>query len=52
MVVKGMNRDTAWYSIIDSEWPAIEAGFERWLAEDNQQPGGQLKTLEACRASA
>jgi RimJ/RimL family protein N-acetyltransferase len=51
MVVKGMNRDTAWYSIIDSEWPAIAAGFERWLAEDNQQPGGQLKTLEACRAS-
>ena len=31
-VVKGKNRDTAWYSIIDSEWPARKAAFERWLA--------------------
>ena len=34
-VVKGENRDTAWYSIIDSEWPARKAAFERWLAPDN-----------------
>jgi RimJ/RimL family protein N-acetyltransferase len=51
MVVKGMNRDTAWYSIIDVEWPGIAAGFERWLAAENQQPGGQLQSLEACRNS-
>jgi RimJ/RimL family protein N-acetyltransferase len=51
MVVKGMNRNTAWYSILDGEWPTIAAGFERWLAEDNQQPAGQVKNLEACRAS-
>jgi len=30
-VVKGRNRDTAWYSIVDSEWPGIRAAFERWL---------------------
>jgi RimJ/RimL family protein N-acetyltransferase len=32
MVVKGHNRDTAWYSILDSEWPRIRHDFERWLA--------------------
>jgi RimJ/RimL family protein N-acetyltransferase len=35
MVVKGRNRDTAWYSITDDEWPAIRAAFERWLAPEN-----------------
>lgn len=52
MVVKDQNRDTAWYSILDDEWPAIAAGFERWLSEDNQRPEGQLRTLEACRVTA
>lgn len=50
MVIKDHNRDTAWYSITDDEWPAIAAGFERWLSEDNQRPEGQVRTLEACRA--
>ncbi len=49
MVVKGQNRDTAWYSIIDGEWPAIGAGFEQWLSEGNQTASGQLKTLTECR---
>lgn len=49
MVVKDQNRDTAWYSITDDEWPTIAAGFERWLSEENQRPQGQLETLEACR---
>ena len=49
MVVKDHNRDTAWYSIIDEEWPALAAGFERWLSEENQRPEGQVKTLQACR---
>ena len=35
MVVKGKNRDTAWYSIIDGEWPERKAAFERWLAPEN-----------------
>ncbi|MBC3776974.1 GNAT family protein [Pseudomonas sp. SWRI99] len=49
MVVKGQNRDTAWFSMLDSEWPAIGAGFERWLSEANQTTSGQLKTLAECR---
>jgi RimJ/RimL family protein N-acetyltransferase len=32
---KGRNRDTAWYSIIDSEWPDLRAAFIRWLHPDN-----------------
>jgi RimJ/RimL family protein N-acetyltransferase len=50
MVVKGQNRDTAWYSILDSEWPTLGAGFEAWLSEANQHGSGQLKTLAECRA--
>ncbi|WP_332728746.1 GNAT family N-acetyltransferase [Pseudomonas sp. ESBL2] len=49
LVVKDHNRDTAWYSITDDEWPAVAAGFERWLSEENQQPGGQVESLEVCR---
>ena len=49
MVVKGQNRDTAWYSILDSEWPAIAAGFEQWLSDANQTPTGQVKGLVECR---
>lgn len=50
MVVKGQNRDTAWYSILDGEWPAIAAGFEQWLADENQTPDGQVKGLVECRS--
>ena len=50
MVVKGQNRDTAWYSILDGEWPAIGAGFEMWLSEANQQGNEQVKSLVECRA--
>jgi RimJ/RimL family protein N-acetyltransferase len=35
MIVKGLNRDTAWYSMLDSEWPDRKARFERWLAPSN-----------------
>ena len=42
-VVKGENRDTAWFSIIDSEWPARKAAFERWLAPENFDAGGRQK---------
>ncbi|MFC6336065.1 GNAT family N-acetyltransferase [Pseudomonas sp. CCM 7891] len=50
MVVKGQNRDTAWYSMIDSQWPAIGAGFEAWLSAENQQGDRQVRTLAQCRA--
>ena len=43
MVVKGRNRDTAWYSIVDHEWPAVRANLEAWLAPDNFAAGGQQK---------
>ena len=47
-VYKGRNRDTAWFSIVDSEWPALKAGFERWLAPENFDGGGrQLRSLAA-----
>ena len=35
VVYKGRNRDTAWYAIIDRDWPAVDAEFRRWLAPDN-----------------
>jgi hypothetical protein len=34
-VVKGRNRDTAWYAITDDQWPAIGRGYEAWLADSN-----------------
>ena len=42
-VVKGQNRDTAWYAAIDSEWPALRDAFEAWLSEDNFDETGQQK---------
>lgn len=39
-VVKGRNRDTAWHSIIDSEWPALREIFERWLNPANFEANG------------
>lgn len=48
MIVKGRNRDTAWFSILDSEWPARKAAFERWLAPENfDRDGGQKTKLGA-----
>ncbi len=47
MVVKGRNRDTAWFSLLDSEWPAVRARFERWLSPDNFVDGQQVKSLES-----
>ena len=40
IVYKGRNRDTAWFSIIDAEWPAIRGAFERWLAPANFDAAG------------
>jgi RimJ/RimL family protein N-acetyltransferase len=49
MVAKGRNRDTAWFSIIDSEWPELKAGYEKWLSPENFDPGGQQKkSLAEC----
>ena len=44
MIVKGRNRDTAWFSILDSEWPTRKVAFERWLAPENFDSNGRQKT--------
>lgn len=43
MIVKGRNRDTAWYAMLDGEWPARKRAFERWLAPGNFDAGGAQK---------
>jgi len=51
MVLDGKNRDTAWYAMTDAGWPSVKTGYERWLAVDNFDAGGQQKQkLEAFRA--
>lgn len=53
MVVKGRNRDTAWFAMLDREWPVIRAAFERWLAPENfDDAGRQRQSLSAIRAAA
>ena len=42
-VVKGRNRDTAWYSMLDSEWPRIRANIQRWLAPSNFDDQGRQR---------
>jgi RimJ/RimL family protein N-acetyltransferase len=44
LVYKGRNRDTAWYSMLDREWPARKAEFERWLARENFDEDGRQRT--------
>ena len=43
MVCKGRNRDTAWFAVIDSEWPALRAAFEQWLDPANFDDAGQQR---------
>lgn len=52
MVVKERNRDTAWYSITDGEWPLRRAAFEAWLSPENFDPEGrQRRSLAEIRGS-
>jgi RimJ/RimL family protein N-acetyltransferase len=51
LVVKGQNRDTAWYSIIDKEWPALKRAYQEWLDPVNfDSEGRQKRRLEELRA--
>ena len=43
VVYKGRNRDTAWFSIIDREWPALKSAYERWFAADNLDAQGRQR---------
>lgn len=50
MITKGRSRDTAWYSITDTEWPPLRDALVRWLAPDNfATDGSQKRTLESFR---
>jgi len=50
LVVKGRNRDSAWFSMLDGEWPRIRAGFEAWLAPENfDADRRQRQSLSAVR---
>jgi len=49
VVYKGRNRDTAWYSIIDAEWPALKTAFERWLDPANFDAGGRQQSSLTAR---
>lgn len=51
MVIKGRSRDTAWYSIIDGEWPAVRDGFEAWLDPRNFDETGRQRTPLDLRSS-
>lgn len=44
MVVKGRNRDTAWFAMIDSDWPRLKAGYEAWLSPENFDEAGQQRS--------
>ena len=43
LIVKGRNRDTAWFSIVDGEWPALRARFEAWLDPANFDAKGRQR---------
>lgn len=52
MIVKGQNRDTAWFAAVDSEWPALKAAFESYLSPENfDQTGVPLDSLSSLTQS-
>ena len=52
MLVKDRNRDTAWYSLLDGEWPRVRAGYEAWLDAANfDDEGRQRRSLAELRAA-
>lgn len=52
MIAKGRNRDTAWFAMLDSDWPARRQSFERWLAPENfTDEGRQIESLSALNSA-
>lgn len=43
LIIKGKNRDTAWFAMIDRDWPALDRAFQGWLAEENFDEAGQQR---------
>jgi RimJ/RimL family protein N-acetyltransferase len=53
IVYKGRNRDTAWFAVIDTDWPLVKSAFEQWLSKENFDAGGkQRATLASLREAA
>jgi RimJ/RimL family protein N-acetyltransferase len=53
MIIKGRSRDSAWFSMLDTEWPVVKQGFERWGREENfDGEGRQKESLQALRDAA
>ena len=44
VIIRGRNRDTSWFSIVDEEWPTLKAAYEQWLAPDNFDAQGRQRT--------
>ncbi|MEO6394988.1 MAG: GNAT family protein [Devosia sp.] len=44
LIDRGQNRDTAWFAMLDGDWPGIKAAYERWLSPDNFTAHGTQKT--------
>jgi RimJ/RimL family protein N-acetyltransferase len=44
MIQKGQNRDTAWFAMLDGDWPRLKAGYERWLAPENFDAEGRQRS--------
>lgn len=51
LVTKGRNRDTDWFSIIDSEWPMVNDALQAWLSDSNHINNKQIKSLSTIRKS-
>lgn len=52
MIIKGKNRDTAWFALLDRDWPRVDAAFRAWLDPTNFGPDGrQRRRLEEIRTS-
>ena len=44
MIIKGLNRDTAWFACVDTEWPSLREAYESWLSPDNFDEDGRQKS--------
>ena len=50
MMYKGRNRDTAWFAMIDRDWPALRKAYQTWLAPENFEGGRQIRRLSELTA--
>jgi hypothetical protein len=51
LIVKGRNRDTAWFAVLDKAWAKRRPDYEAWLAEENfDTQGAQRRKLDDLRA--